>query len=94
MFHVFMYIRHNLKDMPKHSGKHTFSPTKNGIKCQIPSLFVLPRKMKKIPPPSFRPSPHLDFEINFLPGSSGTISTLKMSQMLEILILHLVLNVN
>ena len=38
--------------------------------------------------------PHLDFEITFLPGASGTISTLKMSQMMEILISDLVLIVN
>ena len=33
--------------------------------------------------PPLHPSPHLDFEINFPPGASGTISTLKMSQMVE-----------
>ena len=42
--------------------------------------------MRKKFPPSFHPSPHLDFEINFPPGASGTISTLKMSQMVETLL--------
>ena len=55
-------------------------PTKNEIKSQFP--------------PTFYPCPHLDFEINFLPGASGTICTLKMSQMVDILISDLVLIVN
>ena len=71
-----------------------FLPTTNGIKSQSPPLFVPPREMGKKFSPSFHPSPHLDFEINSPPGASGTISTLKMSQMVEILISDLVLIVN
>ena len=67
-------------------------PAKNGIKF-LP-LVVPPREMRKKSPPSFRPPPHLDFEINFLLAASGTISTLKISQMVEILISDLVLIVN
>ena len=48
-------------------------------KKNLPPLFILP---------------HPDFEINFPPGASGTISTLKMSQMVEILISDLVLIIN
>ena len=49
-----------------------------------------------MPLPSFNPAPQLDFETNFHPGSSGNIciSTLKMSQVVEILISNLVLIVN
>ena len=68
-----------------------FPPTKNGITSQLPPLFVPPREMRKKFPPSFHPSPHLNFEINFPPGGSETISTLKMSQMVEIFISDLVL---
>ena len=52
-----------------HSGQHTFSPTKNGIKSQLLPLptypFCPPREMRKNISPFFHPSPHLDFEINF-----------------------------
>ena len=50
--------------------------------------------MRKKFPPLFHPFHHLDFEINSPPGASGTISTLKMSQMVEILISDLVPIVN
>ena len=54
-----------------------------------------PRGMrKKIPSHSFHPTLHQDFEINFLTGTSETIPTLKMSQMVEILISDLVLIAN
>ena len=67
--------------------------TKNGVKSQLPPFLPPPqRNEKKIPP--FSPFPHLDFEINSPPGASRIISTLKMSQMVEILILDLVLIVN
>ena len=74
-----------------------FLPTKNGIKSQLPlppPPFVPPEKLEKKLPPSFLPSPHLDFEINFPPGTFRTISTLKMSQMVQVLISDLVLIVN
>ena len=44
--------------------------------------------------PLFSSSPHLDFEINFPPGTSATISALKMSQIVQILISDLVVIVN
>ena len=47
---------------------------------------------KKIPPLPL--PPHLDFQVNFPPGASGHISTLKMSQMVEILLSDLVIIVN
>ena len=77
-----------------------FPPTKNGIKSQLPPLppplFVLPpqRNEKNNFPPLFIPPPHLDFEVNFPPGASQHISTLKMSQMVELLLSDLVLIVN
>ena len=71
-----------------------FPPTKNGIKSQLPPFLFPPEKWEKKLLPSFHASPHLDFEINFPPGASGTISTLKMSQMVEILTSNLVLIVN
>ena len=43
---------------------------------------------------SFYPSRHLDFEVSFPPGASKYISTLKMSQMVEILLSDLVLIAN
>ena len=77
------------------SGQHTFSPTKNGIQIQLFPPFCSPRRNGERIPPFFHPSPHLHFEIDFpSPGASGTISTLKMSQMVEILISDLVLIVN
>ena len=54
-----------------------FSSSKNGIKIQFPNFFFHPEKWEKKFPPSFHPSPHLDFEINSPPGASRTISTLK-----------------
>ena len=78
-----------------HSDQHAFSPIENRIKSQLPLSFgFLQRNEKKNFPSSFHPSPHLDFEINFSPGSSETISTLKMSQVVEILISDLVFIVN
>ena len=59
-----------------------------------PPLFVPLREMRKKIPLSFHPSPHLDFEVDFLPGAFRTISTFKMSQIVEILISDLVLIVN
>ena len=76
-----------------HSGQHTFSPTKNGMEIQLPPFLSSQRNEKKILP-SFHPSPHLHFEINFSAGASATISVLKMTQMVEILISDLVLIVN
>ena len=56
---------------------------------------MLHQNGKKKFTPSFHPSPYLDFENNSPPpGASRTISTLKMSQMVEILISDLVLIVN
>ena len=69
-------------------------PTKNGIKSQLPPFFIPHREMRKKFSPTFHPPPHLDFEINSPPGASRTISTLKMSQMVEILISNLVIIVN
>ena len=71
-----------------------FPTSKNETKSQLPPFFVRPREMRKKFSPSFYPFPHLDFEINFSPGAFGIISTLKMSQMVEILISDLVLIVN
>ena len=71
-----------------------FLPTKTGTKSQWPPLFVHPREMRKKIFPLFSSYPHLDIEINFPPGASGTISTLKMSEMVEILISDLELIVN
>ena len=68
-------------------------PTKNGMKVSCLPLFAPQRNEKKNLPPLFI-LPHPDFEINFPPGASGTISTLKMSQMVEILISDLVLIIN
>ena len=68
-----------------------FPPTKNGIESYLFPLFVPPREIRKKFPPSFHPSTYLDFEINFPSGASRAISTFKMSQMVEILILDLVL---
>ena len=86
-----------------HSGQHT-PPTlplphpllKWNKKSVAPPYCSLQRNEKKIPPPPPHPPlfssfPHLDFEINFPPGASGTTSTFKMSQMVEILISHLLL---
>ena len=70
-----------------------FPPIKNGIKSQSLS-FCSPKEMRKKFPPSFHHSPYLDSEINFPPGTCRTISTLTMSQMVEILISYLVLIVN
>ena len=50
--------------------------------------------MRKKVSPLFSSYPHQDIEINSPPGASGTISTLKMSEMVEILISDLVLIVN
>ena len=79
-----------------HSSQHT-PPTKNGMKSQLPPFCPPPlteKREEKLPtPPLF--FAHLDFEINAPPpGAFGTISTLKMSHMLEILISGLVLIVN
>ena len=72
-----------------------FPPTKNGTKSQLPPLLPPPpREMRKKISHLFSSFPHLDFEINFPPGASRTIFTLKMSQMVEILISDLVLIVN
>ena len=80
------------------SGQHTPPPTNNGMKSLLPPpppfFCFLQRNEKKNFSPSFHLSPHLDFEINFPPGASGTISTLTMSQMVETLISDLVLIVN
>ena len=73
-----------------YSGQRAFSPTKNGIKIQLPP----PENEKKNFSPLFSSYLYQDFEINFLPGASGTISTLRMSQMVEILISDLVLIAN
>ena len=54
-------------------------------KSVAPLLFLSPPFS-----PSFHPSFYLDFEVNFPPGASGHISTLKMSQMVEILLSDLV----
>ena len=59
-----------------------------------PLSFWSPQRNEKKIPPSFHPSPQLDLEINFPPGTSETISTLKMSQMAEIVIPDLVLIIN
>ena len=59
---------------------------------RIPKCYTKMKKKKFTP--SFHPFPYLDFENNSPPGASRTISTLKMSQMVEILISDLVLIVN
>ena len=62
-----------------------FPPAKNGIKVSCPPSCSPQRNEKKKIPPSFHPAPpHLDFEVNFPSSASGHISTLKMSQMVEI----------
>ena len=40
-----------------HSGQHTLSPTKNGIKSQWHPLFVPPKEMRKKIPSLFSPFP-------------------------------------
>ena len=79
-----------------HSSQHTFPLTKNGMKSQSPPPFCSPKRNEKKISLSFHPFPHLDSEINFPlgPGTSRTISTLKMSQTVETLISDLVLIVN
>ena len=68
-----------------------FPPLKNGIKSQLRPFLFPPEKWKKKKKssPLFSSFSHLDFEINSSPGASGTISALKMSQMVEILIQYL-----
>ena len=84
-------------DMPQWPA-YLFTPPPSSLKMEekvsYPLLFVPSREMRKNFFSSFHPSPHLDFEINSPLGASRTISTLKMSQTVEILISHLVLIVN
>ena len=65
-------MEENLNEAVKHCLKENiiaasilFPPTKNGIKSQLPPPFCSHREMRKKFSPSFHPSPHLDFEINF-----------------------------
>ena len=76
--------RHNHKTI---AANILFPSTKSGIKSQL-----LLEKWEKKSPPSCHPSHRLDFETNFPPGASGTISTLKMSQMMEILLSYYLLS--
>ena len=69
-----------------------FPPLKMEQKVSCPPFF--PHREMTKNSSLFSSPPHLDFEANFPPGASGTISTLKMSQMVEILLSDLVLIVN